>query len=71
MTPQIIHYQTPPCPHCKKSSILHVPQQSIFDWKKGMYIQDAFPTLDSDDRELLKTGFHTTCWNEAFGDDED
>jgi len=36
-----------------------------------MYIQDAFPTLDSDDRELLKTGFHTTCWNEAFGDDED
>jgi hypothetical protein len=36
-----------------------------------MYIQDAFPTLGTDDRELLKTGFHSTCWDIAFNDEED
>jgi hypothetical protein len=36
-----------------------------------MYIQDAFPTLGTADRELLKTGLHSTCWDIFFSDEED
>ncbi len=35
-------------------------------WQKGMLIQDAFPTLDADQREFIKTGITSEEWNEAF-----
>ena len=35
-------------------------------WQTGMLIQDAFPTLDADQREFIKTGITPEEWNEAF-----
>ena len=35
-------------------------------WQTGMLIQDAFPTLDANQREFIKTGITPEEWNEAF-----
>jgi hypothetical protein len=35
-----------------------------------MHIQDAFPDLSVDDRELIKTGIHPWCWD-IMMDEED
>lgn len=35
-------------------------------WQTGMLIQDAFPMLDADQREFIKTGITPQEWNEAF-----
>ena len=39
-------------------------------WQAGMYIQDAFPTLDADQREFIKTGITPDEWNSLFGSEE-
>lgn len=39
-------------------------------WKAGVLIQDAFPMLNADAREFIKTGITPDEWNEMFGKDE-
>jgi glycine cleavage system regulatory protein len=40
-------------------------------WVNGELIQDAFPYLDADQREILKTGIDTQSWDEMFAGSED
>lgn len=41
-------------------------RKALADWKAGDKIQDAFPTLDANQRELLMTGFGQAEWDEIF-----
>ena len=50
--------------------------QTVFDdcyvaWSEGANIQDAFPMLDADQREFIKTGLTPKDWFEIFGDDRE
>ena len=48
---------------------LYIPMHSeVFarckvDWVRGMSIQDAFPMLDADQREFIKTGITAAEWD--------
>lgn len=39
-------------------------------WERGAHIQDAFPRLPPEDREILISGTCPKCWNEIFGEDD-
>jgi hypothetical protein len=39
-------------------------------WQTGMLIQDAFPMLDADQREFIKTGITPKEWEDTFGNEE-
>lgn len=39
-------------------------------WQEGTMIQDAFPTLNADQREFILTGITPGEWDDAFGGDE-
>jgi hypothetical protein len=39
-------------------------------WANGELIQRAFPYLNSEDREILMTGFDNECWASMFGEGE-
>lgn len=39
-------------------------------WKSGMLIQEAFPTLTTDQREFLMTGITPDEWTQFFGEEE-
>ena len=39
-------------------------------WKSGMLIQEAFPTLNADQREFLMTGITPEEWTQKFGEEE-
>jgi len=39
-------------------------------FNNGYLIQEAFPMLDADTRELIKTGITPTEWNAMFGEEE-
>ena len=67
---KIISVTTPACPHCKKHSFVSVKEYDYNQWKAGIYVQDAFPYLDLETRELLKTGYHDSCWKAVFGNDD-
>lgn len=55
-----------PCPMCGKGSTVEVSEEGFNKWRKGELIQNAFPELKSDERELLITGTHSECWDKLF-----
>jgi hypothetical protein len=45
--------------------------KAVAAYKKGKLIQDAFPTLNADQREFVKTGYTPEDWKAMFGPDDD
>lgn len=67
----IITIHTPACQVCGETSSVEVRRVDHHRWKAGDLIQQAFPEMPADQRELLQTGIHPTCWNTLFGEDND
>lgn len=58
------------CPFCHKKQQLVFAGEKAVKYKQGkiaygngMRIQDAFPFLTPDERELIMTGICDDCWN--------
>lgn len=51
-----------PCVVCADAAEFDVDEAGYLAWQSGAYVQDAFPTLSANDRELLISGTHPTCW---------
>lgn len=54
------------CPECQDINFVRVEKNDYYAWKRGAYIQNAFPYLNGDQRELLQTGICNTCWDKMF-----
>ena len=54
------------CPLCKKESTVSVTQESLKEYANGALIQNAFPYLDANERELIMTGICGICWDKEF-----
>lgn len=66
-----VRVTTAPCRVCGGNSVLRVPTKGYAVWRSGQkLIQDAFPNLSVDDRELLMSGTHPECWNNLFPKEE-
>lgn len=60
------------CPICGKVNVLEVDETKLMIYKSGLgKIQDIFPELTCEQRELIQSGICNTCWNETFADEED
>ena len=56
------------CPICGEVNEVLVEYSDYFAWyHDDLLVQEAFPYLSADDRELLITGICPTCWNHTFG----
>lgn len=64
-------FTTKPCMVCHTASEVFLPEAGYAAWVGGMFVQDAFPHLDADQREQLITGTHPACWTELFGEDDE
>ena len=58
------------CPVCGLKQLLVVDEAAYKAWRSGTYIQDAFPDLNEDQREVLKTGICAPCWDNMFKNQE-
>ena len=56
------------CPMCgqKTERELDITGSQISAYQSGVLIQDAFPNLDADDREFIKTGYCQKCMDVLF-----
>lgn len=63
--------QCRPCVWCNESSSVRVSVDGYNAWIAGALVQDAFPALSADCRELLKTGIHPECFNKICPPDPD
>lgn len=55
------------CPKCGKTYYLHVYPEDWKNYQEGMLVQDAFPYLSADERELLLSKICPDCWDKLFG----
>lgn len=51
------------CPFCGKENVVYVAENEYRAWQNGACIQDAMPDLTPDERELVKTGICSACWD--------
>ena len=59
------------CRYCRESYIVPISEQEYLNWiNKGTFVQDEFPKLDSNERELLISQTCGNCWNKIFNIDE-
>ena len=59
------------CPICHKKHFVEVDFDDYRRWKtENIYVQDAFPYLNDDDRELLMSGICKKCWEENIQEEE-
>lgn len=59
------------CPFCGHINSIEVNITDYWDWQNGALVQDAFPYLSVDEREMIISGICPTCWNNIFGSDEE
>lgn len=59
------------CPHCRTEyKVSGVTLGGLLLWQSGGLIQNIFPGLSSDARELLMSGTCPVCWEQIFPKDE-
>jgi hypothetical protein len=54
------------CPFCGDIGQVKVSKSGYEAWQQGAFIQEAFPNLSPNCRELLMTGICPTCWDKSF-----
>jgi hypothetical protein len=54
-----------------RSMDLPVAELQLDAYERGSLLQEAFPNLDADQREFIKTGITKEEWVEIYGPDED
>ena len=59
------------CPFCGCANFVEVNEMDYLDWQDGALVQNAFPYLSADEREMLISGICPTCWERTFGGEED
>ena len=67
----MMSYETLPCCVCKLTSMVDVDSAKLARWRAGEHVQDVWPEMSADDRELLITGIHPNCWDWIFAEDEE
>ena len=59
------------CIVCGEQFVTHMDKPRFERWQNGEHIQDVFPELSVDERELLISGICGNCFNEMFSEDEE
>ena len=54
------------CPCCGDVNSITVDKVAFDSWRNGELIQNAFPNMSSSEREVLKTGICSPCWDGMF-----
>jgi hypothetical protein len=58
------------CPECNKQSNITVTRKGYDKYIHGELIQRAFPELNANQKEMIKSGICQECWDIMFADEE-
>ena len=59
------------CPFCGRHQEVIVNEIDYALYQAGVRVQDAFPYLSADEREIIISGICPKCWDELFKSEED
>lgn len=60
------------CPRCLAVTGLPITEEELLAWNPSeQYVQDAFPQLTPEQREVLLSGLCEKCWNQIFPEEDE
>ena len=59
------------CIHCGEANQITLDAIALANWRNRELIQNVFPNLNYQQRELIQTGIHPECWNDMFPKEEE
>lgn len=68
--PEHYYIFTGKCIETGKPYTVKVPGRELYNYRQGMHIQDAMPSVSVDDREFLLSGLSPEGWKLAMGPEE-
>ena len=68
---ETIAVKTKTCGVCDEYELWVLDRAAVERWQAGEYIQNAFPDMSMEDREILISGTHPACWDKLFPKEED
>jgi len=54
-----------PCVRCNHKSVLDLSSKELGDLDKGLSVEEALAHRDKNYQQIVATGTHTVCWDEA------
>lgn len=60
-----------PCFACGETSEMRVRTKDFENYARGMLVQDAFPTMSIENREIIVSGMCKECQEKYFNEEED
>ena len=54
------------CIHCGEANQITLDAVALANWRNRELIQNVFPNLNYQQREIIQTGIHPECWDEMF-----
>jgi len=58
------------CRTCRGTTSLTVDKDKYEEWRRGALVQNCFPDMSVEDRELLVSQTCDKCWQEMFPAEE-
>jgi hypothetical protein len=68
---ETIVVKTKTCTVCGEYEVWSLDRKAVESWQAGEYIQNAFPEMSMQDREVLITGTHPACWDKLFPEEDE
>ena len=68
---ETIVVKTKTCTVCGEYEVWSLDRKAVESWQSGEYIQNAFPEMSMQDREVLITGTHPACWDKLFPEEDE
>jgi len=63
--------ENPKCMICGHGSQTRVDWLKYQRWQSGQLIQEVFPQLSAEQREVMVSGTHPYCWDKMYPKGED
>ncbi len=63
--------ENPKCMICGHGSQTRVDWLKYHRWQSGQLIQEVFPQLSAEQREVMVSGTHPYCWDKMYLKGED
>ena len=54
------------CLICGKDAETEVDDEKFRKWRAGEHVQNVWPEMPADQREMLMTGTHPICWKKMW-----
>jgi hypothetical protein len=69
--PEHLYNYTLSCIRCRSDHNVSLKGSDLFKYNQGKYIQEAFPYIPKDLREMMLSGICNTCFQTIFPPDDE